>query len=189
MRRVTREFDLKDVSPQKIYNLLIEVFKEAEVDPYLNRRLKMKLITHEITSANPFTAEVKAIHGRKWYIGQEDIHCSIFIREGKTLLKITSTKRYGGRGSRVTAIHEENIKRLYGELQFKLGSVENPHLEVQPLGRLQADLDYSDIQEVIQVGMHEYLDSLQARLNQIGEEISNAFFRYIPQESKAAYQQ
>jgi hypothetical protein len=35
------------------------------------------------------------------------------------------------------------------------------------LGRLKADLEYTDIDEVIEHGMHEFLDSLQTRLNQI----------------------
>lgn len=44
------------------------------------------------------------------------------------------------------------------------------------LGRLQADLEYSDIEEVIARGMHEYLDSLQTRLNQVDRAIATTFF-------------
>lgn len=57
------------------------------------------------------------------------------------------------------------------------------------LGRLQADLDYTDIDEVIEFGMHEYLDSLQVRLNQVGDEISTTFFRHVPQEQELIIQQ
>jgi len=57
------------------------------------------------------------------------------------------------------------------------------------LGRLQADLDYTDIDEVIEFGMHEYLDSLQVRLNQVGEEISTTFFRHVSQEEELKSQQ
>jgi uncharacterized alpha-E superfamily protein len=57
------------------------------------------------------------------------------------------------------------------------------------LGRLQADLDYTDISEVIEFGMHEYLDSLQVRLNQVGNEISETFFRHIPGEAELMNQQ
>jgi len=57
------------------------------------------------------------------------------------------------------------------------------------LGRLQADLDYADIAEVLEFGMHEYLESLQVRLNQVGEEISTTFFRHAPLETELGSQQ
>ena len=48
------------------------------------------------------------------------------------------------------------------------------------LGRLKADLEYTDIDEVIDHGMHEYLDGLQIRLNQVDEAIGNTFFNLKP---------
>lgn len=45
------------------------------------------------------------------------------------------------------------------------------------LGRLMAELNYSDIDDVADMGMHEYLDSLQARLNDVHQEIADTFFR------------
>jgi uncharacterized alpha-E superfamily protein len=44
------------------------------------------------------------------------------------------------------------------------------------LGRLRADLDYADIEEVFQKGMHEYLDRLQTKLNEVGNALSAIFF-------------
>jgi uncharacterized alpha-E superfamily protein len=44
------------------------------------------------------------------------------------------------------------------------------------LGRLKADLEYTDIDEVINHGMHEYLDGLQIRINQVDEAIGTTFF-------------
>jgi uncharacterized alpha-E superfamily protein len=44
------------------------------------------------------------------------------------------------------------------------------------LGRLRAGLDYSDINEVLETGLHEYLDSLQIKLNQVDDAIFNTFF-------------
>jgi len=44
------------------------------------------------------------------------------------------------------------------------------------LGRLKADLEYTDIDEVINHGLHEYLDSLQTRLNQVDGAIGTTFF-------------
>ncbi len=48
------------------------------------------------------------------------------------------------------------------------------------LGRLKADLEYANINDVLDQGMHEYLDSLQIRLNQVDEAIGNTFFNIKP---------
>ncbi|MBU3954778.1 MAG: alpha-E domain-containing protein, partial [Proteobacteria bacterium] len=53
------------------------------------------------------------------------------------------------------------------------------------LGRLCADLDYSDIEEIINQGMHEYLDALQVKINTVGNDIHDAFFKAIPSETVA----
>ena len=44
------------------------------------------------------------------------------------------------------------------------------------LGRLVAELDYTDVSDVIRAGLHGFLDSLQDRLNDIGDEITHTFF-------------
>ncbi|MFC1925234.1 alpha-E domain-containing protein [Chloroflexota bacterium] len=44
------------------------------------------------------------------------------------------------------------------------------------LGRLRAELDYSDIDEVFEGGLHEYLDSMQAKMNAVDDAIFNTFF-------------
>jgi len=48
------------------------------------------------------------------------------------------------------------------------------------LGRIQADIEYTDIEEVITMGLHEFLDNLQSRLNDVGEAIGNTFFNLKP---------
>jgi uncharacterized alpha-E superfamily protein len=48
------------------------------------------------------------------------------------------------------------------------------------LGRLEADLGYTDIDEVVEYGMHEYLDSIQIRLNQVDAAIGMTFFNLKP---------
>ncbi len=48
------------------------------------------------------------------------------------------------------------------------------------LGRLKADLEYTDIDEVIDQGLHEYLDGLQTRLNQVDAAIGATFFNLKP---------
>ncbi len=48
------------------------------------------------------------------------------------------------------------------------------------LGRLCADIDFSDIAEVFDNGMHQYLDHIQQRLNEIGEAIYTTYFSLAP---------
>ena len=57
------------------------------------------------------------------------------------------------------------------------------------LGRLKADLDYSDIEEIIGLGMHEYLDNLQTKLNAIDSSIGTAFFNIKPVSETASQEQ
>jgi uncharacterized alpha-E superfamily protein len=47
----------------------------------------------------------------------------------------------------------------------------------QQLGRLVAELDYSDPGEAIASGLHEVIDGLQDRFNQVGQAITTSFFR------------
>ena len=44
------------------------------------------------------------------------------------------------------------------------------------LGRLVAELDYTDVDEVMADGLHEFLDRLQEKLNVVGDEITGTFF-------------
>jgi uncharacterized alpha-E superfamily protein len=48
------------------------------------------------------------------------------------------------------------------------------------LGRLRADLDYITIEEIVQSGMHEMLDDLQIRMNDVGDKIFATFFALEP---------
>jgi uncharacterized alpha-E superfamily protein len=54
------------------------------------------------------------------------------------------------------------------------------NLAEKRLGRLEADLEYADIDEVIDSGMHEYMDGLQTRLNQVDTAIGATFFNLKP---------
>jgi uncharacterized alpha-E superfamily protein len=44
------------------------------------------------------------------------------------------------------------------------------------LGPLVAELDYTDIAEVVADGLHEFLDNLQEKLNVVGDELTRTFF-------------
>lgn len=50
------------------------------------------------------------------------------------------------------------------------------------LGRLRSDLDYADIAEILEGGLHEFLDGFQAGLNRVGDVIFETFFAVRPVE-------
>lgn len=51
----------------------------------------------------------------------------------------------------------------------------------QRLGRLRAELDYTNIEEIIAMGLHEFIDQFQEKLNQVGIAISETFFASQPE--------
>jgi len=46
----------------------------------------------------------------------------------------------------------------------------------QLLGRMRAEMDFTDVDEIFDVGLHEYLDTVQKRLNAVGDAIAATFF-------------
>ncbi|EKQ70042.1 hypothetical protein OsccyDRAFT_0303 [Leptolyngbyaceae cyanobacterium JSC-12] len=48
------------------------------------------------------------------------------------------------------------------------------------MGRLRSDLDYITIDEIFEMGLHEYLDGLQSRMNEVGAKIFETFFALQP---------
>lgn len=48
------------------------------------------------------------------------------------------------------------------------------------LGQLRSELAYQQVENIREMGMHEFIDSLQNRLNLIGEEIFKTFFQLRP---------
>ncbi|MGC4002776.1 MAG: alpha-E domain-containing protein [Pirellulales bacterium] len=46
----------------------------------------------------------------------------------------------------------------------------------QSIGRLRSELDYTSIAEIVKRGMHEFIDDIQARLNEVGGTITETFF-------------
>ncbi len=59
-----------------------------------------------------------------------------------------------------------------------LGTFQNP--AERHLGQLVAELDYTDMEEVILRGLHEFLDGLQIKLDQVGDAIFDSFFASKP---------
>jgi len=54
------------------------------------------------------------------------------------------------------------------------------HRATRLLGRLQANLSYTSIEDVMEQGLHHYIDLLQRSLNDVGEAIQTGFFGYAP---------
>jgi len=76
-----------------------------------------------------------------------------------------------------------------------LGDSENIYLKNasprRTLGRISADLEYLDIQEVLGEGMDPYLEQLLIRLNSVGSDITRTYFntRLILPETRPQQQQ
>ena len=45
------------------------------------------------------------------------------------------------------------------------------------IGNLRADLEYADVNDLFSYGLHEYLDQLQIRLNEISTAIDDQYFK------------
>lgn len=57
-----------------------------------------------------------------------------------------------------------------------LGSFES---EAERLvGRLRSELEYAKVQEIMEQGLHQYLDGLQGQLNEVGSAVSAQFFEF-----------
>jgi uncharacterized alpha-E superfamily protein len=50
----------------------------------------------------------------------------------------------------------------------------------QRLGRLRSELDYVNIQEIMDQGLHEFVDGFQLKLNDVGDAIGETFFAIQP---------
>ena len=62
---------------------------------------------------------------------------------------------------------------------------ESLHLPEQRLGQLRAELAYTRADEIVGRGLHEFVDDLQGRLNEVGDAIHDTFFALRPMESAA----
>jgi uncharacterized alpha-E superfamily protein len=72
----------------------------------------------------------------------------------------------------------ESLRLITGSAS---GTYTNP--AERRLGQLTAELDYTDAQELVDRGLHEYLDNMQSRLNQIDSSVFDTFFALRPAES------
>jgi len=54
------------------------------------------------------------------------------------------------------------------------------NLAEKSLGRLKADLDFTNLQEVMDAGLHQFLDRFQEKLNEVGDSVFQTFFALRP---------
>jgi uncharacterized alpha-E superfamily protein len=70
---------------------------------------------------------------------------------------------------------DDSLRAISGT---RLGTFRNA--AEQRLGRISAELNYTQVPEIIGSGLHEFLDELQVRLNGVGDAIYNTFFALQP---------
>lgn len=70
---------------------------------------------------------------------------------------------------------ERSLRMIAGS---EISTYSNP--AERKLGQLRSELDYADIDEILELGLHEYLDSFQDKLNQVGGAVYDTFFALKP---------
>jgi uncharacterized alpha-E superfamily protein len=70
---------------------------------------------------------------------------------------------------------EESLLAITGGVR---GTFHNPAERL--LGRLRSELDYTGVQEIINGGLHEFIDAFQRKLNDVGDAIFETFFALQP---------
>ena len=76
---------------------------------------------------------------------------------------------------------EESLHAITGSPSSTFGNVAE-----QRIGRLRGEMDYADIKEILDTGLHEYLDEFQAKLNGIGDAVFMTFFAMSPDPGQYA---
>ena len=79
---------------------------------------------------------------------------------------------------------EESLHSITGS---PFGTFQN--MAERSLGRLRTEMDYSDIDEVLEQGTHQFLDNLQLKLNEVDDGIFDTFFASQPAPRKFEIQE
>ena len=77
---------------------------------------------------------------------------------------------------------EQALSRIMGT---PIGTFSN-ELERQ-FGKLSGKINYSNVSEVLSIGLHEYLDNIQSELNNLGDAIHESFFAIKQFKEKSHY--
>lgn len=73
---------------------------------------------------------------------------------------------------------EKSLNAIFGRRDDRIYNAAE-----QRLGRLRADVNYSQIREIIDGGLHEFIDDFQTKLNAVGAAIHETFFAAPPASS------
>lgn len=77
---------------------------------------------------------------------------------------------------------EDSLRAITGSPS---GTFRNP--AERRLGQLRAELDYTSVQDIVDRGLHEFIDAFQVKVNQVGAALTDVFFapRPIPKSAGA----
>lgn len=80
------------------------------------------------------------------------------------------------------------VETAYRSLHAITGSPQGTFWNIaeKRLGRLRSELAYSTVDEIIAMGLHEFLDSLQTKLNDVGEGLDHTFIAMDPDGQAAS---
>ncbi|MGB3767199.1 MAG: alpha-E domain-containing protein [Phormidesmis sp.] len=91
-----------------------------------------------------------------------------------------------------------SIKFCLNRAEYSLNHIANTEqhdnrlASKRSLGRLRAELEYLTLDEIFQQGLHEFLDDMQSKFNEVGNHISKDFMAlplpYVPPEIDSASQ-
>lgn len=73
------------------------------------------------------------------------------------------------------------LKEVEEAIMDILNNGNKRHPAVKAIGKLRADLDYTDTSDIFSFGLHEYLDDFQQKVNKIGNVIYESFFAIKPE--------
>jgi uncharacterized alpha-E superfamily protein len=117
-----------------------------------------------------WTALLKSVSGYNFY---RRFYGKI---EPVNIVELLVLNKYFPRSVFFCLTHAENCLRTLS------GTTEKGYTNTaeKALGALQSRLEYQDVNEVISSGLHEYLDALQVKINNISDAIHDNFFKLIP---------
>lgn len=72
---------------------------------------------------------------------------------------------------------EESLHAIVGSEKFTFETKAE-----KEMGRLRSELDFTDVNDIFKLGLHEYLDNFQLKINDVGTAIAETFFAQVPIE-------
>lgn len=66
---------------------------------------------------------------------------------------------------------QDSLSAIVGAEKFKFETKAE-----KEIGKLRSELDYTEVGDIFEVGLHEYLDQFQIKLNNVGTAVTESFF-------------